>query len=132
AAAPEAAPAGLAYALVQRYDKDKNSKLSRSEIGLEKSVFDQLDRDRDGELDTQELARFVSCQPPDLEIVVHLGGYLPGGGYLYLHDAAGLLVAGTRRMQSGSLAATIGETMIDLGGSPARPDGFPSARQLMR
>ena len=62
----------VAEQMVRRYDRDKNQKLSRSEIGLEKSVFEKLDLNHDGELEVTELMRFLR-RPPDCELIFRLG-----------------------------------------------------------
>jgi Ca2+-binding EF-hand superfamily protein len=62
----------LVQQLLKRYDRDKNGKLSRAEIGLGKTEFDRLDTNHDGELDARELANWAR-QPPDLELVLELG-----------------------------------------------------------
>jgi Ca2+-binding EF-hand superfamily protein len=62
--------------ILARYDKDKNNKLSRTEIGLEPATFDKLDANKDGQLDATELAQWLAG-PPDLEIIVRLGEYAP-------------------------------------------------------
>ncbi len=124
-------PTRLAYALLMRYDKDKNQKLSRAEIAIDKQVFDQLDGDHDGELDLKELGRWLHLQAPDLEVIVQLGGYLPSPGYLYLHDPLGPLVSGTRRIQSGSLAANFANVSIDLGTGAGSVAGFQSLKPFI-
>src|SRR5262249_40146923 len=58
--------------ILTKYDKDKNGKLSREEIGFPKEVFDAIDKDKDGELDAMELLRWVVATP-DLEVTVRLG-----------------------------------------------------------
>jgi Ca2+-binding EF-hand superfamily protein len=58
--------------LLARYDKDKNGKLSRTEIGLDEATFAALDTNKDGGLDAKELARWLA-QPADLELLVPLG-----------------------------------------------------------
>jgi Ca2+-binding EF-hand superfamily protein len=54
------------------YDKDKNGKLSRAEIGLDKPLFDRLDTDHDGQLDGKEFAGFFQ-RDADLELVGRIG-----------------------------------------------------------
>ncbi|MBI3823914.1 MAG: EF-hand domain-containing protein [Planctomycetes bacterium] len=65
------ADAGLATALLARYDADKNGKLSRAESGLPKDVFDLLDADKNGDLDAAELAHWHR-RPADFNGTVHL------------------------------------------------------------
>ena len=63
---------GLAKQLMTRYNKAKNGKLSRAEIGLPRADFDALDTNKDGYLDEKELAAFFK-RPPDLELMARLG-----------------------------------------------------------
>lgn len=66
-----------ARTLLARYDgrgeQQANSKLSRPEIGLERSDFDRLDTDRDGALDAEELAGLAAGPPCHLALRVELG-----------------------------------------------------------
>ncbi|HMC65847.1 MAG TPA: EF-hand domain-containing protein [Gemmataceae bacterium] len=62
----------VAQQMLRRYDRDKNQKLSRSEIGLEKAVFDKLDTNHDGELEVTELMRLLR-RLPDCEMIFRLG-----------------------------------------------------------
>src|SRR5207237_2892312 len=64
-------PAQQAAPLLARYDKDKNGKLSRAEIGLDEAAFTALDTNKDGGLDAKELPRWLA-QPADLELLVPL------------------------------------------------------------
>jgi Ca2+-binding EF-hand superfamily protein len=73
----------LARRMIARYDKDKNKKLSASEIGLDKEAFAALDTDGDGQLDTAELAGFFK-RPPDLELQSRLGPATEKSGGLLL------------------------------------------------
>ena len=58
------------------YDKDKDGKLSRDEIGLDREVFEALDTNKDGLLDAVELMKLLR-RPPDIEAVVRLGKLEP-------------------------------------------------------
>ncbi len=62
----------LSKELITRYDKDKSSKLTRDEIGLDIDSFKNLDRNGDGLLDAIELLRYFLVAP-DVEMTVHLG-----------------------------------------------------------
>jgi Ca2+-binding EF-hand superfamily protein len=63
---------GPAQRLLTHYDKDKDGKLSRAEIGLDKELFDRLDANKDDHLDKAELAKFFQ-RDADLELVARLG-----------------------------------------------------------
>jgi Ca2+-binding EF-hand superfamily protein len=56
-------PASLAQQVLARYDKNKDNKLSRTEIALDAKLFDQLDANHDGLLDAGELAGFFKREP---------------------------------------------------------------------
>ncbi len=71
----------VARQLVAAYDKNKDGKLSREEINLDKEQFDRLDANRDGQLDLKELARFFD-RPADLELVVRAGNLKGLGGLI--------------------------------------------------
>src|ERR1700678_2345175 len=67
----------LARNLLQRYGKaDKMPKhpgtLTAKDLNLDSATFSLLDRDGDGFLDENELARFTQ-RPPDLELKLGLG-----------------------------------------------------------
>jgi Ca2+-binding EF-hand superfamily protein len=53
----------LARELITRYDRDKDDKLTREEIGFPQEVFDRLDRNKDGKLDVLELLRWLKERP---------------------------------------------------------------------
>ncbi len=52
-----------ARALLMRYDRDKDNKLTREEIGFPDEVFARLDRNKDGKLDVLELMRWLQERP---------------------------------------------------------------------
>jgi len=58
--------------VLAHYDKNKNGKLSRDEIGLDEALFNQLDVNHDGQLDNKEFAAFFR-RDADLELLGRLG-----------------------------------------------------------
>lgn len=63
---------GVVRQVLTHYDKGKNGKLSRTESGLDKALFDALDSDRDGQLDAKEFAGFFH-RDSDLELIGRMG-----------------------------------------------------------
>ncbi len=68
---PDMSAQTLAGVLLNRYDRDKDGKLSRTEWQMEKAAFDRLDANHDGRLDAMELAGWRKSTP-DLELIVSL------------------------------------------------------------
>jgi Ca2+-binding EF-hand superfamily protein len=63
----------LARRLLTRYGGGKNKKtLTRADLGLDEQTFARLDRDGNGELDAEELARLLP-RAPDVTVVIRLG-----------------------------------------------------------
>lgn len=71
----------LGETMLKRFDKDRNKTLAASEFPIEKGTFESLDADGDGQLDSEELARWGK-RGPDLELSVRLGGIKPGASLL--------------------------------------------------
>src|SRR5262249_38192650 len=80
----------LTKALTDRYDKNKDGKLSRAESGFDEATFARLDANKDGQLTAAELEAWLGGAS-DLGLTVRLGG-LPGkrppGGILKAIAAA--------------------------------------------
>jgi Ca2+-binding EF-hand superfamily protein len=72
---------GVARQVLAHYDKNKNGKLSREEIGLDKALFERLDANHDGQLDAREFAGFFRREA-DLELMTRAGNIDPGKGLL--------------------------------------------------
>jgi Ca2+-binding EF-hand superfamily protein len=59
--------------ILARYDKDKDGKLSRDEIGFPKAIFDKIDTNKDGKINALELQRWTKSKPAG-EFTIRLGG----------------------------------------------------------
>lgn len=68
---PEAVE-GVSRQVLAHYDKDKNGKLSLTESGFDKPLFDKLDANHDGQLDAKEFANFFRGTA-DLELIGRVG-----------------------------------------------------------
>ena len=58
--------ANLINALAAKYDRNKDGKLDRKEIGLGETEFARLDADKDGFLSPAELKAYLTSDKPDL------------------------------------------------------------------
>jgi Ca2+-binding EF-hand superfamily protein len=130
---PDDPPARLAYILLGRYDKDQNQKLSRAEIGIDPRIFARLDLNHDGELGADELARFLDCQPIDVELIAQ---FSPSGNAAAL-DVYDPMVHGRENRspvpkgQNKPLVLKSGEARIALEVAAAPLGAFPSIRQFL-
>jgi hypothetical protein len=111
--------ARLSKALTDRYDRDRNGKVSRAEIGLTEAVFAALDGSKDGALDGAELAKW-SEGPSDLELGVRLGQQQPAR-----KPAAGLLQAVVTAGRGAARPVTVEV-------SPSGEKGWPLAGRTRR
>jgi Ca2+-binding EF-hand superfamily protein len=124
--------AKLTKALLDRYDKNKDGKLSRPESGFDEATFARLDANKDGQLTAAELETWLAG-PSDLELTVRLGGLpakRPPGGLLKAiagsgptsNAAVGLTpgkdwpLAAATKPQSDGLVLTHGIAEIDVRG----------------
>jgi Ca2+-binding EF-hand superfamily protein len=117
---------------MSRYDKDQNEKLSRSEFNIDKTLFDQLDTDHDGELDTNELSQFLTRSAVDLEVNIQLGQAPANGLSVDIANGGGPaspVAAAAQRLDSGALGITLGDAAIDLRASAGVPVYLDSVRQ---
>jgi Ca2+-binding EF-hand superfamily protein len=106
----------LADQVIKYYDKDKDGRLDRSEIGLDPELFKALDTNKDNQLDAVELMKLLR-RPPDIEAVVRLGkltgkesptdSVAPGG-------KSRALALAVRPGTAGTLLMNVGDSQIDL------------------
>ncbi len=106
------APVGpLVQAILARYDRNRDGKLTPDEIKLAPSEFARLDRNRDGKLDPTELAAWLHL-PADLEVHVPLGPGI-GAGIRVTSGPRGKLIA---RPTHTGLNIILGEWCLELRG----------------
>jgi Ca2+-binding EF-hand superfamily protein len=135
-------PPDLVRQLLTRYGgkgATPAQKLTRQNSGLDEPTFNQLDRNGDAALDSEELAS-LSRRPPDLEVTIdvskagrstsrvvgapaaRLGGE---GGQLRLASRPTPLSAKVRATQEGAVVLDLGTTTLDLrvsdGTQPRQP-----------
>jgi Ca2+-binding EF-hand superfamily protein len=130
------------------YDKNKNGKLSRDEIGLDKPLFDQLDVNHDDQLDAREFAAFFR-RDADLELLGRLGtanaaqqkvaGFLKSIGVpgqpvraeIFNPDKRDMpLAARVKRQSPVALAMALGDANIDLSVSDQMFAQFTNLKQF--
>jgi Ca2+-binding EF-hand superfamily protein len=122
-------PSRLAAALLTRYDKDKNDKLSRTEIALDKAVFDRLDQDHDGELDAAELAKYRAEQPPQLELTV---SFSAAEEVPRVTVAADRQATPARKTGGGSLELAAGASVVAVDARGGLTPRLEAARRFLR
>jgi Ca2+-binding EF-hand superfamily protein len=94
----------IAKDLLARYDKDKDGKLSPSEIGLPKEIFDRYDADKDGAWNAMEVVRWMVFAP-DLEVTVRLGRVGEQDGLLDIASPGGAGAASALAVQKAAVNA---------------------------
>jgi Ca2+-binding EF-hand superfamily protein len=120
----------LSEQLLARYDRDRNRKLSREEIALDKEVFDELDANRDGGLDGIDLLKLLH-RPPDIVLTVRLGRLGGSEAALEAGDKAMPLAAAVGKPANGAVAITFDDAQIELRRGEAFRGNFASTRQVI-
>jgi Ca2+-binding EF-hand superfamily protein len=134
---PADPPGKLTKTILDRYDKDRNGKLSPKEIGLDGAEFARIDTNKDGQIDAAELEKWLAG-PSDLELTVRLGQLppkpRPGGLLNALVGNNGMAtdsavevspgktwpLAAATRIQTGGVVLTRGIAEIDIRGDNQR------------
>src|SRR5262249_53938747 len=128
---PGASKVELARRLLQQYARGASkqspqTKLSRTDLGLDEASFAKLDADGDGQLDTEELGRFAQ-RTPDLELRIDLGAKAS----VELVKRGAPLEASVRPGKDGVLMLEMNGTRLDLKGLAAeKMDAARAEKQL--
>jgi Ca2+-binding EF-hand superfamily protein len=128
---PDDAPSRFAFALLSKYDKDQDEKLSRTEFAIDKETFDKLDADQDGYLDGQELAKFLKLQKVNLELTIRLGRLGEGEARLPKPGGLDAAIAHSRALDNGGLEFGVGETQVDVHAAELSAESLQAARQFI-
>jgi Ca2+-binding EF-hand superfamily protein len=131
----ENSPQETAEKLLARYGrgigKNKAGHLRRKDVGLDQATFDQLDTNKDGQLDADELVKFTQ-RPADLELMVRLGRTAPGEALLEAFAPAGRtspLASAVRTTREG-IVLHLGNTVIEMCRNEGSLRVIPSGRQF--
>jgi Ca2+-binding EF-hand superfamily protein len=114
--------------LLDRYDRNKDGKLSRDEIGLPKVLFDQLQPDDKGEIDAPKLLRWLLALP-DAELTVRVGTVGAKQSPVEVVDLSHRKLVPAlpvRKTEPAVLSLTMGQTSLDLVGTAGVPGVNPT------
>jgi Ca2+-binding EF-hand superfamily protein len=126
----------VAQRLLAKYgtaDIEKGLKLSRAAVGLPQSLFASLDADKDGQLDTAELAKFAQ-RPADLELIIRLGTREKDAAVLEVLGAAGQiepLNSIVSKPSDGGLVLPLEKLHLEFQVNEGRPAASATARQAI-
>ncbi len=111
----------LAQRLLNRYglkgQKSQVKRVDREDLGLDEATFQRLDKDENGKLDRDELARFAQREP-DLELRVRLGkrtGKEPAIEMVQAKDHSSRLAKAIRAGKDGTVTLELGSTQLEFG-----------------
>jgi Ca2+-binding EF-hand superfamily protein len=131
---PGESTTGLARQLLTRYAAKGHlvpqgiKKLTRKDLGLDEATFNRLDVDGDGELDSEELARFAQ-RPADLELTVRLGrkdDKEPRLEVVQRDDKAAPQVGSVRKLPDGELVLELGTVRLQFSNESRGVRGRPA------
>lgn len=110
----------LVRQIIEFYDKDKNQRLSREEIGMDEAAFRALDANRDGELDALELLQLLR-RPPEVELNVLYGKKAEKEETLSIAgEGKGVLGKSARRTDAGLITLQTAHVMMTVRSNPQR------------
>ena len=123
----EDAPSKLMYALLSHYDKDSDQKLSKQELILPAGLFDKLDTDKDGFLDSNELGNLFENRIVEVDFSVELDRSLLRGKVLTDPSDKALTKPELTLVSDGTTRLIVGMDLLTLqarGDLPESLEGF--------
>jgi Ca2+-binding EF-hand superfamily protein len=102
----EATSAEVVQELIVRLDKDKNGKLSKTELTMSAEAFAKLDKNGDGQLDSTEIVAWLKAGP-DVELAVPLGGATQSMNGMMAKDAGNQRSMEVKAAKGSALAKVI-------------------------
>jgi Ca2+-binding EF-hand superfamily protein len=116
--------------LLDHYDKNKDRKLSPAECGFDLAVFARVDRNQDGFLDADELARWLAGSA-DLEFRIELGKGGSQPAITAVHGAredVNVPAIASRMTDDGMIVLTLPDAQIELVCLRGQNSGFDATR----
>ncbi|HEV8062622.1 MAG TPA: EF-hand domain-containing protein [Gemmataceae bacterium] len=125
----EDAPSRLMYALLSHYDKDSDQKLSKQELILPAGLFEKLDTDKDGFLDSDELAHLYEKRVVEVDFNVELDRSLLRGKVLTDPNDKALSMPELALVADGTTRLTVGKDLLTLQARGDLPDSLAGFRE---
>jgi len=125
----EDAPSRLMYALINHYDKDADQKLSKQELTLPAGLFEKLDADKDGFLDSNELASLYEKRVVEVDFTVELDRSLLRGKVLTDPGDKTLTMPELALVADGTTRLTVGMDLLTLQARGDLPDSLAGFRE---
>jgi Ca2+-binding EF-hand superfamily protein len=125
----EDAPSRLMYGLLAHYDKDSDQRLSKQELLLPSGIFDKLDTDKDGFLDTTELASAYEKRVVEVDFNIELDRSLLRGRVLTDVNDKALTVPEISLVSDGTARLIVGMDLLTLQARGDLPDSLAGFRE---
>jgi Ca2+-binding EF-hand superfamily protein len=124
----EDAPSRLMYSLLSHYDKDSDQKLSKQELILPAGLFDKLDTDKDGFLDSNELPGLYEKRVVEVDFNIELDRSVLRGKVLTDPGDKALTMPQLATVADGTMRLTVGMDLLTLQARGDLPDSLAGFR----
>lgn len=124
----EDAPSRLMYSLLSHYDKDSDQKLSKQELLLPAGLFEKLDTDKDGFLDSNELPALYEKRVVEVDFTVELDRSVLRGQVLTDVNDKALTIPELSIVADGTMRLTVGMDLLTLQARGDLPDSLAGFR----